>query len=47
MTEPISYRNQSIDLLGKSMDWFLNDIGLGHEGVKSDKQVLLVSLSCF
>ena len=42
MTEPISYRNQSIDLLGKSMDWFLYDIGLGHEGVKSDKQVLLV-----
>ena len=27
------YRNQSIDLLGKSMDWFLYDIGLRHERV--------------
>ena len=24
---PVSYRNQSIDLLGKSMDWFLYDNG--------------------
>ena len=31
---PISYRNQSIDLLCKSMDWFLFDIGLRHERVK-------------
>ena len=31
---PISYRNQSIDLLCKSMDWFLYDIGLRHERVK-------------
>ena len=31
---PISYRNQSIDLLRKSMDWFLYDIGLRHERVK-------------
>ena len=30
----MSYRNQSIDLLGKSMDWFLYDIGLRHERVK-------------
>ena len=30
---PISYRNQSINLLPKSMDWFLNDIGLRHERV--------------
>ena len=28
---PISYRNQSIDLQGKSMDWFLYDIGLRRE----------------
>ena len=27
------YRNQSIDLLGKSMDWFLYDNGLRHERV--------------
>ena len=26
--KPISYRNQSIDLLSKSMDWFLYDNGL-------------------
>ena len=31
---PISYRNQSIDLLHKSMDWFLYDIGLRLERVK-------------
>ena len=31
---PISYRNQSIDLLCKSMDWFLYDTGLRHERVK-------------
>ena len=31
---PLSYRNQSIDLLAKSMDWFLHDNGLRHERVK-------------
>ena len=31
---PLSYRNQSIDLRSKSMDWFLYDIGLRHEMVK-------------
>ena len=31
--KPISYRNQSIDLLRKSVDWFLYDIGLRHERV--------------
>ena len=31
----ISYRNQSIDLLCKSMDWFLYDIGLRRERVKT------------
>ena len=30
----ISYRNQSIDLGSKSMDWFLYDNGLRHERVK-------------
>ena len=30
----LSYRNQSIDLLRKSMDWFLYDNGLRHEMVK-------------
>ena len=29
----LSYRNQSIDLLCKSMDWFLYDNGLRHERV--------------
>ena len=31
---PISYRNQSIDLRSKSVDWFLYDIGVRHERVK-------------
>ena len=30
----LSYRNQSIDLLCKSMDWFLYDKDLRHERVK-------------
>ena len=30
---PLSYRNQSIDLLCKSMDWFLYDNDLRHERV--------------
>ena len=30
----IAYRNQSINLLCKSMDWFLYDIGLRRERVK-------------
>ena len=33
---PLSYRTQSIDLLRKSMDWFLCDNGLRHERVKSN-----------
>ena len=35
MTGPLSYRNQSIDLLHKSMEWFLYDNGLRHERVKA------------
>ena len=31
---PLSYRNQSIDLLLKSMDWFLYGNSLHHERVK-------------
>ena len=31
---PLSYRNQSINLLCKLMDWFLYDNGLRHEKVK-------------
>ena len=31
---PLSYRNQSIDLQSKSMDWFLYDNGPRHERVK-------------
>ena len=33
LTGPLSYRNQSIDLLSKSMDWFLYDNSLRHERV--------------
>ena len=32
--ESLSYRNQSIDLFYKSMDWFLYDRDLRHERVK-------------
>ena len=35
MTGALLYRNQSIDLQKKSMDWFLYDNGLSHERVKS------------
>ena len=31
---PLSYRNQYINLLRKSMNWFLYDNGLRHERVK-------------
>ena len=31
---PLSYRNQSINLLHKSIDWLLYDNGLRHERVK-------------
>ena len=33
---PLSYRNQSIDLLSKSLDWFLYDRDLRHERGKSE-----------
>ena len=32
---PLSYRNQSIDLLCRSIDWFLYDNGFHHEKVKN------------
>ena len=35
----MSYRNQSIDLQSKSMDWLLYDIGLRHEKVKYLKRL--------
>ena len=41
---PISYRNQSIDLRSKSMDWFLYDIGLRHERVNISFQYPLLML---
>ena len=34
---PLSYRNQSIDLLSKSMDWFRYDNDLRHESVKMER----------
>ena len=35
MRRPQPYRNQSIDLQSKLMDWFLYDNGLRHERVKN------------
>ena len=37
MAGAVSYRNQSTDLLCKSMDWFLYDNGPRHERVKLQK----------
>ena len=34
---PLSYRNQSLDLPCKSMDWFLYDNGLRNERVKCER----------
>ena len=48
MTEPLSYRNQSIiDLLCKSMDWFLYDNGLRHERVEEKDQVIQLHMVSF
>ena len=40
---PLSYRNQSIDLRYKSMDWFLYDNGFRHERVKKARGFMLFS----
>ena len=36
---PLLYKNQSIDLLRKSMYWFLYDNGLRHERVEDIEKV--------
>ena len=38
---PLLYRNKSIDLLCKSIDWFLYDNGLCHERVNADLKISL------
>ena len=51
---PLSNRNQSIDVLRKSMDWFLYDYGLRHERVQEQYvkgvsvlfQPLIFNLNC-
>ena len=42
---PLSYRNQTIDLLHKSMDWFRYDNGHRHERVNVWVIVCLLSMS--
>ena len=42
---PLAYRNQSIDLQSKSMDWFLYDNGLRHGRVKLVKFFFFTWLS--
>ena len=37
---PLSYRNQSMNLLPKSMDWFLYDNGLRHERVNNSNVIV-------
>ena len=39
---PLLYRNQAIDLLWKSMDWFLHDNDLRHERVNILNQTTLI-----
>ena len=39
---PLSYRNHSIDLQSKLMDWFLYDNGLCHERGKFEKRLSFV-----
>ena len=39
---PLLYRNQAIDLLWKSMDWFLYDNDLRHERVNILNQTTLI-----
>ena len=42
---PLSYRNQSINLLCKSMDWFLYKNGFRHERVKANTPVIEKSVN--
>ena len=46
MTE-LSYRNKSIDLIRKSMDWFLHDNGLSHERVNDNLLLSIDKKVCF
>ena len=39
MTVPLSYRNQSIDLVHKSISWLLYDNGHRHERVNTELRV--------
>ena len=39
----LSYRNQSINLLCKSMDWFLYDRDLRHERVNGIKAIMAIN----
>ena len=41
---PLSYRNQSIDLRSKAMDWFLYDNGLRHERIKCISRRIVLSV---
>ena len=43
---PLLYRNQSIYLLCKSLDWFLYDNGLPYERVKNNTLKEFVALIC-
>ena len=42
----LSYRNQSIDLLSKSMDWFLHHRDLRHKRVKKNLSTRLLFIPC-
>ena len=44
----LSYRNQSIDLLCKSIDWFLDNNGVRHERIKDILRLgtSMIDISC-
>ena len=42
----LSYKNQSIDLLSKSLDWFLYNRDLRHEKVKGAMKLYFMHCSC-
>ena len=47
MTQVLSYRNKSIDLHSKLMDWFLYDRNLRHERVKGLSTLVRPSFTMF
>ena len=43
----LSYKNQSLDLQNKSIDWFLYDRDLGHERVNCNPEIRELAILLF